>query len=92
VRQSLAFRSSQAPETAEASPDALTPRELEVLAWIGTGFSNREIAERLVLSEGTIRAHMRNILGKLRLVNRTQAALYAVQHELHPTDGSPPVI
>jgi len=56
---------------------ALTVREREVLAMLPEGVSNREIAQRLVISEHTARAHMRNILDKLGLQNRVQAAAYA---------------
>ncbi|MEM9505849.1 MAG: response regulator transcription factor, partial [Cyanobacteria bacterium P01_E01_bin.43] len=58
--------------------DDLTPRELEVLALIGQGASNREIAQALFLSEGTVKNHVTNILSRLNLRDRTQAALLAV--------------
>lgn len=61
------------------SPEALTERELDVLRGIAEGKSNREIADDLVLGEKTIKTHVSNILGKLRLSSRTQAALYAVR-------------
>jgi NarL family two-component system response regulator LiaR len=63
--------------------DALNPftelseRELEVLKLIADGMSNAEIAAKLVLSEKTVKGHVSNILGKLHLVDRTQAAVYA---------------
>ena len=60
----------------------LTERELEVLRLIGTGATNREIADRLVVSEGTVKNHVSSILGRLGLRDRTQAALYAHQHGL----------
>ncbi|UCC65726.1 MAG: response regulator transcription factor [Anaerolineae bacterium] len=55
----------------------LTPRELDVLKWIANGLSNREIAEQLVISEYTVKGHVSNILSKLHLADRTQAAVYA---------------
>ncbi|MGD1860440.1 MAG: response regulator [Leptolyngbyaceae cyanobacterium] len=55
----------------------LTPREREVLALIGQGANNREIAQALFLSEGTVKNHVTNILGRLGLRDRTQAALIA---------------
>ncbi len=55
----------------------LTSREIEVLRLIATGATNREIAERLVISEGTVKNHISNILSRLGLRDRTQAALYA---------------
>lgn len=60
----------------------LTEREREVLRLIGTGATNREIADRLVVSEGTVKNHVSNILGRLGLRDRTQAALYAHEHGL----------
>ena len=59
---------------------SLTDREREVLALIADGRSNREIARRLVLSEKTVKTHVSNILMKLDLADRTQAALWAVRH------------
>lgn len=63
-------------------PDGLTPREREVLALITRGLSNRAIAEALVISEKTAEVHVRNILSKLGLSSRTQAATYALEHGL----------
>jgi DNA-binding NarL/FixJ family response regulator len=60
----------------------LTERELEVLRLIGTGATNREIADKLVVSEGTVKNHVSSILGRLGLRDRTQAALYAHEHGL----------
>ncbi|WP_410643241.1 response regulator [Amycolatopsis sp. lyj-346] len=60
-----------------AAPDALTSRETEVLRLVATGATNREIASRLFLSEGTVKNHVSRILGRLGLRDRTQAAVYA---------------
>ncbi|GAA0492100.1 response regulator [Streptomyces stramineus] len=60
--------------------NGLTDREREVLALIADGRSNREIARALVLSEKTVKTHVSNILMKLDLADRTQAALWAVRH------------
>ena len=69
----------------ETSPIVpLTDRELEVLRCLGQGMSNEEIAAELVISVRTVASHVRNILNKLQLANRTQAALYAVQHGIAP--------
>ena len=58
----------------------LTPRELEVLQYLSEGISNRQIAEELVISENTVKIHVHNILDKLELKNRREAASYARQH------------
>nr|WP_062340517.1 response regulator transcription factor [Herbidospora sakaeratensis] len=77
-----------APEAAEAmlSPSteavALTDREREVLALIAGGRSNREIARALDVAEKTVKTHVSNVLMKLGVQDRTQAALYAVRHGL----------
>jgi len=62
------------------NPDALSERELEVLRLIGSGASNREIAQTLYITEGTTKNHISKILRKLGLRDRTQAALYAAEH------------
>jgi DNA-binding NarL/FixJ family response regulator len=60
----------------------LTEREREVLAQLARGRSNREVARALVVSEKTVKTHVSNILTKLGVQDRTQAALYAVRHGL----------
>jgi DNA-binding NarL/FixJ family response regulator len=60
----------------------LTTRELEILRLLGAGKSNKEIAAKLQISERTARTHVSNILGKLDLTSRTQAALWAVRQGL----------
>jgi NarL family two-component system response regulator LiaR len=72
----LAGGASKRPE------DELTDREREVLACIARGRSNKEIGEDLFISEKTVKTHVGNILEKLGLADRTQAALYAVKHGL----------
>ncbi len=67
-------------EPEDATPFiALTEREMEVLKLIAKGYSNDRIAEQLVISMGTVKGHVSNILSKLHLVDRTQAAAYAWQ-------------
>jgi DNA-binding NarL/FixJ family response regulator len=66
----------------EEPVEPLTTREKEVLAQLAKGASNKEIAYELGITERTARTHVSNILGKLGLASRTQAALYAVEHKL----------
>ena len=66
----------------QLSTEPLTPRELEVLRLIAQGFENQDIAGKLVVSEATVRTHVSNIMGKLHLASRTQAALYALREGL----------
>jgi DNA-binding NarL/FixJ family response regulator len=60
--------------------DALTPRETEILQLVAEGLSNKEIAARLSITEGTVKNHVHNALERLHLTNRTQAAAYVVRH------------
>jgi DNA-binding NarL/FixJ family response regulator len=71
---------------ADAAPGLadLTEREREVLVEITRGHSNREIARALVVSEKTVKTHVSNVLMKLGVADRTQAALFAVRHGLLP--------
>jgi len=62
--------------------DPLTEREADILKLVAQGLTNQEIANKLILSEWTVRTHVRNILDKLHLANRTQAALYALREGL----------
>ena len=68
------------------TPQPLTEREVEVLRMVAQGKSNRQIADELVISLGTVRAHLSNILGKLHLASRTQATLYALREGLASLD------
>jgi NarL family two-component system response regulator LiaR len=73
------------------TPDPLTERELEVLRLVAQGKSNREIADDLTVTEGTVRVHVSSILSKLHLASRTQATLYALREGLASLDdGSEP--
>ena len=69
--------------------EGLSERELEVLALLAEGLANQEIADRLIISERTVRNHVGNILAKLHLANRTQAALYALREGLLPGHAAP---
>jgi DNA-binding NarL/FixJ family response regulator len=66
-----------APSTAEILPEPLSVREREVLRCLADGMSNKEIGRRLAISEGTVKNHMSQVLGKLQVLDRTQAALRA---------------
>ena len=69
--------------------DPLTERELEVLRLIAQGLANKEIAAKLFVAEWTVRTHVSNILGKLQLASRTQAALYAIRSGIASLDDVP---
>jgi len=69
-------------EKRRLSEEPLTQREVEVLKLIAQGFENKEIAGQLIISDATVRTHVSNILGKLHLASRTQAALYALREGL----------
>ncbi len=71
-----------APRPDEAPVEQLTPRELEVLRLIARGKSNKEIADALIVSEKTVKTHVSNILSKLHLADRTQAAIYALRKRI----------
>lgn len=76
-------RPADLPPTAEP----LTEREVDVLRLIAKGLTNHDIATQLVIGEGTVRTHVSNILSKLHLANRTQAALYALREGFASLDS-----
>ncbi len=69
-------------ESAEQADANLSPREGEVLQLVAQGATNKEIADSLFISENTVKTHLRNIMEKLHLANRSQAAVYAVRKGL----------
>jgi two-component system nitrate/nitrite response regulator NarL len=73
--QGLQSNGSAAPEK-----DRISPREREILEWLARGASNKQMARELGLAESTIKIHVQNILRKLNLSSRVQAAVYAVEH------------
>jgi NarL family two-component system response regulator LiaR len=81
------MRELQRASSTRPTEEPLTAREVEILKLIAQGLPNRDIAEKLVISERTVRTHVTNILGKLHLANRTQAALYALREGLADLDA-----
>ncbi|MES2125699.1 MAG: response regulator [Pseudomonadota bacterium] len=73
-----------APETG-SELDKLTPREKEIIAFLAHGESNKGIARKLDLAESTVKIHVQNVLKKLKLNSRVQAAVYAVEHRQAPS-------
>jgi DNA-binding NarL/FixJ family response regulator len=71
-----------APTTVETLAEPLSPRELEILRLVATGSSNKEIADVLIIAEGTVKNHLTNILGKLNVKDRMQAVLKAKEYGL----------
>jgi len=80
------IRELKQPSDLPPAENPLTEREVSVVKLVAQGLTNQEIADRLVISEWTVRTHVRNILGKLHLANRTQAALYALREGLAHLD------
>ena len=71
---------------AEEDREKLSPREREIITHLARGASNKEMARTLNVAESTIKIHVQNILKKLHLTSRVQAAVYAVEHGLVQKD------
>jgi two-component system, NarL family, response regulator LiaR len=82
------MRELNQPPSLPPTTDPLTEREVEVLRLVAQGLSNDDIADKLVVSERTVRTHVSHILDKLHLANRTQMALYAVREGIAKLDGN----
>jgi NarL family two-component system response regulator LiaR len=82
ARQIIGGLHRERTEANKPPPTGLSNREVEVLCLIADGLSNAEIAQRLFISEKTVKSHVSNVLGKLHLADRTQAAVYAWKHGL----------
>jgi len=80
------FRSGQGrmQASADTMPNVLSQREGEILMCVASGQSNRQIAEQLIITENTVKNHIKNILAKLSLDNRVQLTAYAIRHGLTP--------
>ena len=83
------IRELSQPSNLPPAADPLTEREVDVLRLVAQGLSNEEIGARLFIAERTVRTHVSNILGKLHLANRTQAALYALREGLASLEKKP---
>jgi NarL family two-component system response regulator LiaR len=88
IASKVLYELAHPPQT-RLTQDPLSERELEVLRLLAQGNSNREIADQLCITEMTVRAHVSNILGKLHLASRTQAALFALREGLANMDDIP---
>jgi NarL family two-component system response regulator LiaR len=82
IAQKLLHTIKQPDKQVEVVETPLTERETDVLIWVAKGLANQDIANKLVISEWTVRTHVRNIMSKLHLENRTQIALYALREGL----------
>jgi two-component system nitrate/nitrite response regulator NarL len=75
--------------TASVTSVGLSDREIEILRYLVDGASNKMIGNRLEIAESTVKVHMKTILRKIRMTNRTQAAIWAVEHGI---EGIPPLV
>lgn len=80
-------RQARTPRAGTAAVEALSEREIEILRLVSEGLTNRAIAARLNLSENTVKYHLKNVLQKLHLRNRSQAVAYAMQTGLLRSDA-----
>ena len=90
ITRRLLARLGQPDSPAQSLTEPLTERETEVLQLVASGLSNRGIAERLHVSETTVRTHVSRVLGKLGVKNRVQAALFALRTGIASLEDSAP--
>lgn len=91
IARKVLLELSHPPTQKSLTADPLTERELDILRHVAQGCSNKEIAMKLTVSELTVRTHVSNILGKLHLASRTQAALYALQKGISSLEDLPAI-
>ena len=91
IARKVLLELSHPPTQKSLTADPLTERELDILRLVAQGCSNKEIALKLSVSELTVRTHVSNILGKLHLASRTQAALYALQKGISSLEDLPAI-
>ena len=89
IARKVLMELSHPPKQQPLTADPLTEREFDVLRLLAKGCSNKEIALKLSVSDLTVRTHVSNILGKLHLASRTQAALYALQRGITSLEDIP---
>lgn len=89
IARKVLMELSHPPKQQPLTADPLTERELEVLRLIAQGCSNKQIAANLSVSELTVRTHVSNVLSKLHLASRTQAALYSLQKGITSLEDIP---
>jgi DNA-binding NarL/FixJ family response regulator len=78
------FASSNDPGSREGEKPDLSSREREIVVWTAEGFKSKEIAEKLLISEQTVKNHLHNIFRKLGVSDRLELALYAIEHNIRP--------
>ena len=91
IARKVLLELAQPPKQQPLTANPLTEREFDVLRLIAKGCSNKEIALKLSVSDLTVRTHVSNILGKLHLASRTQAALYALQKGITSLEDIPAI-
>ena len=89
IARKLLLELSHPPTQQDLTKEPLTEREFDVLRLIARGYCNKEIALKLTVSELTVRTHVSNILSKLHLASRTQAALYSLRKGITSLDDIP---
>lgn len=87
LRQITEEHPSQKPKERDLKNSPLSPREREIVGLVIQGYKNKELAEKLTISEQTVKNHMHNIFDKLGVADRLELTLYAIHHNLHKTEA-----